>query len=54
MKEADDLYAQLQKMYEFMQESGATEDIEKAIFEYEDCVSEDEYSSWLKKYEYYK
>lgn len=54
MKEADELYAQLQGMYEYMQEGGVTEDIENAIFAYEDCVSEEEYAAWLKKYDYYK
>lgn len=53
MKEAEELYNRLQAMYELMAQGGDTEDIENAIFEYEDCVSEDDYTKWLEKYSYY-
>ena len=54
MKEAQDLYNQLQAMYELMQREGYTEDVENAIFEYEDCVTEEQYAQWLEKYSYYR
>ncbi len=53
MEEAEAVYQRLQEMYEIMSQTGGTEDIEQAIFEYEDCATDDDYASWLKKYSYY-
>ena len=39
--EKDKIYEQLQAMYELMQQLGDTQEVENAIFEYEDCVSEE-------------
>ena len=52
--EAEEVYAHLQEMYELMSQTGFTEDVEAAIFEYEDCVSDEDYAAWLEKYSYYK
>lgn len=52
-EEATAVYQRLQEMYEIMSQMGGTEDIENAIFEYEDCVSDDDYKNWLNKYSYY-
>ncbi len=51
--EVEALYRQLQTMYEHMQQTGLSEDVENAIFEYEDCVSEEDYAVWFKKYSYF-
>ena len=51
--EAAALYERLQTMYEVMQQIGGTEDVENAIFDYEDCVTDEDYANWVKKYEYY-
>ena len=52
--EAAALYGRLQEMYELMSQIGGTEDIEEAIFAYEDCVSDEDYQAWLGKYAYYQ
>jgi hypothetical protein len=52
-EEAESLYERLKSMYEIMQQTGGTEDVESAIFEYEDCVSEEDYANWLKKYSFF-
>ncbi len=51
--EIENLYKQLQTMYEMMQQGFDTQDVESAIFEYEDCVSDEDYEAWYKKYSYF-
>ena len=51
--ESDELYARLQTMYEMMHEYGETQDLENAIFEYEDCVTEEDFNKWKEKYSYF-
>ena len=53
-KEAEALYEQLQTMYEMMQQAFDTQEIESAIFEYEDCGSDEDYAAWLEKYSYFR
>ncbi len=53
MEEAEELYERLQAFYEIMQQGGDTQDVENAIFEYEDCVTEEDYAAWCKKYSFY-
>ena len=48
-----EVYQRLQSMYEFMQESGGTEDIENAIFDFENCVTDADYEQWLNTYSYF-
>jgi hypothetical protein len=36
-----------------MQQTGGTEDVEKAIFDFEDCISEEDYENWLKQYDFF-
>lgn len=50
---ADELYVKLQEMYEFMKETGDTQDIEAAIFDYEDCTTDEDYENWLQQYSYF-
>jgi hypothetical protein len=50
---AEAVYQRLQQMYEIMSQSDSTEDIEKAIFAFEDCETDADYDSWLEKYNYY-
>ncbi len=52
-EEAEKVYERLQSMYELMQQTGGTEDIENAIFDFENCVTEEDYGEWLKKYSYF-
>ena len=52
-EEVKALYERLQSMYEYMQQTIDTKDVETAIFEYEDCVSNEDYSAWYKKYSYF-
>ena len=52
-EKAEQVYERLQTMYELMQQTGGTEDVEHAIFDFEDCASEDDYAAWLKKYEFF-
>ncbi|HBB42054.1 MAG TPA: hypothetical protein DCZ74_00895 [Treponema sp.] len=52
-EKAEQVYQRLQSMYEIMQQTGGTDDVENAIFEFEDCVSEDDYGAWLEKYSYF-
>lgn len=51
--EKDKTYEQLHAMYEMMQQLGDTEEVENAIFEYEDCVSEEDYARWREKYAHF-
>ncbi|MBQ1833142.1 MAG: hypothetical protein II114_05130 [Treponema sp.] len=51
--DVEELYKRLQVMYEHMQQTGLTEDVENAIFDYEDCVTDEDYAEWLKKYSYF-
>lgn len=48
--DTDETYARLQEMYELMQQLGLSEEIENAIFDYEDCVSDEDYARWREKY----
>ena len=52
-EEAEKVYERLQSMYELMSQTGGTEDIENAIFEFENCVSEEDFKEWLDKYSYF-
>jgi len=52
-KETEELYKRLQEMYELMSHTGFSEDVEQAIFSYEDCVTEEDYKAWYEKYSYY-
>jgi len=52
-EKAEQVYERLQTMYELMQQTGGTEDVERAIFDFEDCSCEEDYASWLKKYEFF-
>ena len=54
IEEAEAVYQRLQEMYELMSQMGGTEDVEQAIFEYEDCCTDEDYAAWLEKYSYYK
>lgn len=51
--EATALYERLQAMYEFMQNAIDTQEVENAIFEYEDCVTEEDYKNWVQKYSFF-
>lgn len=51
--EATALYERLQAMYEFMQNAIDTQEVENAIFEYEDCVTEEDYKNWVRKYSFF-
>ena len=53
-QETEELYQRLQEMYELMNHTGFSEDVEQAIFAYEDCVTDDDYKAWYEKYSYYK
>ncbi len=52
-QEAEDLYQRLQSMFEFMNQAIDTQEIENAIFEYEDCATDDDYKAWVEKYSYF-
>ncbi len=52
-EEAEKVYERLQSMYELMSQTGGTDDIENAIFDFENCVTEADYEEWLKKYSYF-
>ena len=52
-EKAEQVYQRLQSMYEIMQQTGGTDDVENAIFEFEDCVNEVDYGAWLEKYSYF-
>ena len=52
-EEAEEVYERLQSMYELMQQTGGTDDIENAIFDFENCVTEADYEEWLKKYSFF-
>ncbi len=52
-EKAEQVYERLHTMYELMSQTGGTEDVEKAIFDFEDCVSDEDYAEWLKKYEFF-
>ncbi len=54
IEEAEAVYQRLQEMYELMSQMGGTEDVEQAIFDYEDCNTDEDYAAWLEKYSYYK
>ena len=51
--EAEEVYKRLQVMYEIMQQSGDCQDLENAIFEYEDCVTPEDYAAWKEKYAFF-
>ncbi|MBQ5400381.1 MAG: hypothetical protein IIU15_04075 [Treponema sp.] len=51
--EAEEVYKRLQVMYEIMQQSGDCQDLENAIFEYEDCVTPEDYAAWKEKYSFF-
>ena len=52
-EKAEQVYERLHTMYELMSQTGGTADVERAIFEFEDCVSEEDYAAWLKKYDFF-
>lgn len=54
VKEAEEVYERLQSMYELMRQDCDTAELENAIFEYEDCVSEEDFAAWLEKYSFYR
>lgn len=40
-------------MYELMQQTGYTEEVENAIFDYENCVSDEDFARWREKYAHF-